>query len=324
MAHELSIRTNGFAEMAYTGETPWHGLGQSVDPDASIEVWQEMAGLDWKAQRALVRFNTDREGSQSEWADNVVIFRSDTKAPLAIVSDGYKVVQPAECLEFFRDLVAESGFRIVTAGALKGGRKIWAQADIGETEAIVGNDLVKGRVLIATSLDGSMRTVVKHVSERVVCANTLGYALREGGKQFALGHRSVFDASAAKHALGLSAASFHSFMVQMRTLATVPVSREQAAKSFAELLDVDPTAKDYRITPTEPLANVVALFGGRGKGSNLPGVKGTAWGWLNAVTEFVDHHARARSTDNRIDSAWFGNGERIKSDALDKALAMAA
>jgi Domain of unknown function (DUF932) len=60
---------------------------------------------------------------------------------------------------------------------------------------------------------------------------------------------------------------------------------------------------------------------GKAKGSNLPGVKGTAYGWLQSVTEYVDHAARARSDDNRLASAWFGPGDTIKTRAYEMALA---
>jgi hypothetical protein len=43
---------------------------------------------------------------------------------------------------------------------------------------------------------------------------------------------------------------------------------------------------------------------------------------LNAVTEFVDHERRARSTDHRLESAWFGQGASLKQKALDQALLM--
>jgi hypothetical protein len=45
---------------------------------------------------------------------------------------------------------------------------------------------------------------------------------------------------------------------------------------------------------------------------------------LNAVTEFVDHERKARSVDNRLDSAWFGQGANIKQKALEQALLMVA
>ena len=70
------------------------------------------------------------------------------------------------------------------------------------------------------------------------------------------------------------------------------------------------------------LQSVHALFAGAGKGAELAAASGTAWGLLNAVTEFVDHDRRARSQDYRLDSAWFGQGAAIKGRALDKAVAL--
>ena len=66
------------------------------------------------------------------------------------------------------------------------------------------------------------------------------------------------------------------------------------------------------------------LYDGRGRGSELESANGTAWGLLSAVTEFVDHHKQARSNDNRLDSAWFGQGAQIKQRALDNALKLIA
>ncbi|WP_410175380.1 DUF932 domain-containing protein, partial [Plesiomonas shigelloides] len=55
---------------------------------------------------------------------------------------------------------------------------------------------------------------------------------------------------------------------------------------------------------------------------DLASSQNTAWGLVNAVTEFVDHHRRARSQDNRLDSAWFGLGAQMKTRAMQHALAL--
>jgi hypothetical protein len=64
------------------------------------------------------------------------------------------------------------------------------------------------------------------------------------------------------------------------------------------------------------------LFKGAGKGASLPGVKGTAWGLVNAVTEYVDHHRGHSKTtrDNRMDYSWFGPGDQLKTDAFNAAI----
>ena len=72
------------------------------------------------------------------------------------------------------------------------------------------------------------------------------------------------------------------------------------------------------------LRKVQELYEGRGRGSQLDSARGTAWGLLNSVTEFVDHERRARSNEYRMDSAWFGQGAQLKQKALDNALRLVA
>jgi hypothetical protein len=72
------------------------------------------------------------------------------------------------------------------------------------------------------------------------------------------------------------------------------------------------------------LQQAYELFAGQGKGSQLASANGTAWGLLNAVTDHVDHFSRARSPDNRLDSAWFGAGAMVKAKAYQEAMKLAA
>jgi len=65
---------------------------------------------------------------------------------------------------------------------------------------------------------------------------------------------------------------------------------------------------------------VIELFDGAGMGSNNQGVYGTKWGLLNAVTQYVDHE-RGHNVDSRMNNAWFGNGNRMKTQAEELLLA---
>ena len=85
-------------------------------------------------------------------------------------------VQPAEVLEFYRDLVSAGGFELETAGVLKGGKKLWALAKTGQETVLRGNDTVKAYLLLATSCDGTLCTTAQFTSVRVVCNNTLTLA----------------------------------------------------------------------------------------------------------------------------------------------------
>lgn len=95
-----------------------------------------------------------------------------------MVSQRYKVVQPREVLEFYRDLSEVAGFELETAGVLKAGRRFWALARTGKSTALKGNDTVHGYLLLATSCDGTLATMAIPTSVRVVCNNTLAVACK--------------------------------------------------------------------------------------------------------------------------------------------------
>lgn len=175
MAHDIQT-------MAYTGKAPWHNLGNHLPEKQPIEVWAKAAGMDWRIQESTVRYDVEMPelGHQSlimPFEDHKVLFRSDNKQPLSVVSKRYQVVQPQEVLEFYRDLTEQAGYELETAGVLKSGRKFWALARTGKEAVLKGNDVVKGYLLLATSCDGTLATTATPTTIRVVCANTLAVAL---------------------------------------------------------------------------------------------------------------------------------------------------
>lgn len=75
--------------MAYAGAAPWHGLGSQLTQKQPIEIWQREAGMDWQIQESPVHFKSDaigHLGAIHSFPEQKVLFRSDTKAPLSVVS----------------------------------------------------------------------------------------------------------------------------------------------------------------------------------------------------------------------------------------------
>lgn len=333
MSHELDIQ-NGKAAMAYTGETPWHGLGQVLPVGADIATWKRAAGMDWTIQRAMVRYATQRTDAEDPTAkelglltipDQHILFRQDTGAALGSVSARYKIVQPGEVLEFFADLVGDAGFTLDTAGVLFGGKKFWALASIGESARIIGSDNVEGYLLLSTSCDGSLATEARFTTVRVVCNNTLSMArsIKDTAAKVSVSHRLAFDHNAVKDKLGVARGNFASFIGLARSLASTPVNAEQAQVLTAQLLGqegvMQPASIDDKVRESRQFRKILGLFDGAGMGSTLVGAQGTAWGWVNAVTEMVDHHAKAQSVDHRLNAAWFGKGDDMKTRAVELA-----
>jgi len=332
MAHLLDFST-GRAGMAYVGDTPWHGLGEQLQPGAPLEVWQIQAGMNWEAKETHL-FGSAGAACSLSFPDSKGLFRSDNAQPLAIVGEGYKIVQPGEVLEFFRDLVAAGGFALETAGCLDEGRKFWALARTNQQGRIGADDLINGYLLLSSSLDGSMATTAQFTSVRVVCNNTLRVAVADTSQgAMKVRHRSVFDASKVKDQLGLLPASWDAFMTDAQRLAETPViiynKEQQKARITAFLCETfggDPK-KELEDQPNKrAMVRTWELFSDHSQnpGADKQSAKDTAWGLVNAVTRFVDFERRAQSQSNRLEAAWFGLGADTKSRAWEAGLKLAA
>lgn len=313
--------------MAYVGETPWHGLGTPLSATQPIEVWEKSAGMAWRIEETEVRFVSGNAGTNlgsiHAFPEQKVLYRSDTKSPLSVVSSRYQVVQPREILEFYRDLTEVGGFELETAGVLKEGRKLWALARTGQSATLMGKDEVQGYLLLATACDGTLATTAQFTSIRVVCNNTLQIALGDSAGAVKVPHRSQFDAAAVKRQLGIAISSWDGFMARMKALSERKVSDAVAEKFLRRVLTHSSTSTPDRDATTvneRAIKAVGQLYAGRGKGADFASASGTAWGLLNAVTEYTDHHRRARSDDHRRDAAWFGAGATLKERAWNEAM----
>jgi len=305
--------------MAYRNAEPWHGLGNRLTEGQPLEVWLREAGMEWRLLEAPVQYQASSE--LHDFNDQKVLFRSDSLQPLSVVSKRYQAVQPHQVLEFYRDLVEVGGFSLETAGVLKGGRKLWALAKTGQEAVLRGGDRVKAYLLLATACDGSLATTAQFTSVRVVCNNTLAMAVGDSTGAVKVPHSTKFDASEVKQQLGIGISAWDAFIYRMKALSERRVTAGEA-ETFAKQAFALPA---YSETAAEAASDaVLSLFHGKAIGATLESANDTAFGLLNAVTEYIDHTRRARSPGNRLDSAWFGQGAAIKQRALDAALQLVA
>lgn len=329
MSHLIDM-SNNRANMAYVGEVPWHGLGAQIDAGTSIDDWKIAAGLDWFIQKRPLSYgvqNPDGSRALAVYPDRFAHVRSDNQEPIGMGSNRFQLVQPGDALEFYRDLVEGSRFTIETAGALKGGAQIWALARCNLDLTLGDRDLLKPYLLLATANDGSMSTVADFTTVRVVCNNTLTMAVGSNGAKASIKvpHSRKFDADAVRAELGLIDDRLETFAKESDALTQATISDEQAINYFISLYaKTDETGEVKNAKNVEAITAKLLRLYRRGPGAELATANGTAWGAVNAVTNFVDFAARARSDENRFSSGQFGTGAAIKSRAFAGALDLVA
>ncbi len=314
MSHEITIRENGFVEMAFTGSRNaiWHGLGNELEVGASIEKWQKSAGMDWEIKESEVFYTTENSEKRFDvkrFPGKKILYRDDTKSHLAVVGSNFNVVQPKQILEFFRDLVKNNGMQLTTAGTLFGGTKFWAQAELGKEFILPTGDKINGNLLLATAIDGSFATKAAFVSERVVCNNTLSFALNEDVRFVKRSHRKEFDPNSMKIDLGLVDEGWNKFKNNIEILAKNSIN-DIWAKNFIKKIISGSKEWDDNKTNNKKLETIFELYY-HGTGSDLS--KGSAYGLLNAFTEYATHGTGRKGASSQFDSSEFGEGAKLKT-----------
>jgi len=303
------------SEMAFTGPRTaiWHGLGQQLDDGADLDTWKTQAGMDWEVLETPANYTVlgdDMTPEQRVIPDRKVLFRSDTKESLALISDSYKVVQPTQVIEFFRDLTEVHGFKMSTAGTLFGGRKFWALAEVGKSDEVIAGDELMGHLLLTTSCDGSSSTQARFVATRVVCNNTLTLAVNERSSRpvVRVTHKSDFDADAVKIDLGVVDAAWSTFMQNMKKLASVKMNAEQTRKFYEkQIFDPAVPVHEQSLTRRRLVDSLIdkAIYG---SGSDFS--RGTAYGTLCGITEHFTHGSGKRGGDKQFWSGYVDDGAR--------------
>lgn len=327
MAHELEV-VDGKARMFYVGAAPWHGLGTTLNEPPTIEEGIIRAGLDWDVR--LQPLHTRFDGEEMSVPGYATVRSTDRKV-LGVVGPTYRPVQNKDAFKFFQPFIDAKEATLETAGSLRGGTRVWVLARVCQTATeIAPNDPVERFILLSNGHDGTLAVRAGLTPVRVVCQNTLTMAHGDGGSKLL----RIRHTAKAKEALDLVQqtmravnAEFEATFEQFKMLAKKGVRKEDLEKYvrrvFAPKLVEKPSDAEGEKDSCERLLPPIIRLFEEGAGSDLPGSKGTWWGAYNSVTAFLSHE-RGRSTDNRLNSIWFGDSLRLNSVALRTAVLMAA
>lgn len=327
MAHELAKTSDGRAMMMFSGSVPWHRLGTRLDKPATASEAMMAAGLDWEVELAEIR-----TASGLILPNHRATVRSDGPTPLGLVGKGYRPIQNSECFGFMDTIAAERKIEYHTAGGLGSGERVWMLAKIDDPIRVgSSDDTVDKFLLLSNCHDGRSTLRMFWTPIRVVCANTLAIAHRRAGDDAGISIRHTGNIAAkvgeAQRALGLATRFYDDLAPKIDALAGIQMTTAMLDTFFRSVYP-DPSeeagerAKKNAMTTRDLLGD---LFD-RGIGHDMPGIKGSAWVALNAVTEMVDHKPARSSVSqiegdsSRLESIWFGSGAEVKKKAWSAAM----
>ena len=294
---------------------PWHGLGTSVEeaPDSKEAI--KLAGLDWEV-KSLPIFDS--------FGKEIPNFKANTRmsdeSVLGIVTNRYKLVQNEEAFAFTDALIGDE-VRYETAGSLKNGKVVWMLAKLPETKVL--DDDFEQFVCFTNAHDGTGAVRVVMTPVRVVCNNTLNFALESAKRSWSAKHVGKMDKKLddARETLGLAQAYMEALQKDAERLVQIKISDDKIIKTLDEMFPVNPLIDSAR-----KVKNVEEIKNGLMKCYQMPDIanyKGTVWGVMNAVTDFVDHNAPNRLSKNYQENNFYRilNGHSFVDDMYKRLAA---
>lgn len=274
--------------MMYVREKPWHGIGTMVEEAPTSADALHLAGLDWNVISKPV-FTDDGIRIPGYVANT----RDSDNTVLGIVSDKYKIVQNVEAFQFTDNLVGED-VRYETAGSLRNGKTIFLLAQLPKT-SILGDEIAPYLCFTSThDGTGAVRAIITPI--RVVCANTLNLALSTAKRTWTCKHMGRIEDKLQEATETLQLAN--KYMTELNTaadrLANTKVTDDEIHKLVAEMFPIN-TEDNARKTANMEKAKqefMVCYF--------MPDIsqfRNTAYGLVNAVSDFVAHTSPLRSTE---------------------------
>jgi len=316
MAHELEM-VNSEAQMAYSGDVPWHGLGVKVSNDLTPDQMLKAAGLDWTVKPVeLFAEVGDRRLKTSHSA----LVRSSDQRVLDVITDDWNPNQNAEAFEFFNDFVAAGDMEMHTAGSLKDGKIVWALAKVKDSfELFNGRDQVDAYLHFTNPHSYGQSIDVRFTPIRVVCNNTLTLSLNMKSKNAVkISHRREFNPDEVKETLGVVKHKLSRYKEMAKFLSEKRFTEESVVDYFQRVFPMLTKREDN--TDLSKSANLALEVINEQPGAELG--EGTWWAAFNTVTYMTDHLI-GRSADTRLTSAWYGANKNLKTRALETAVEMA-
>ena len=273
-------------------------------------------GLNWEVGAKPIY---DENGQQL--SDYSAITRLDNNHVFQIAGSGYQIGQQAAVLRFIDDITETGQAKYVRAGSFKWGAVVFVQAEIPSmTFEPVKGDEVKSYLTGITSHDGSLPVSIYPTAIRIICQNTLTASYREAIYKVSARHTEHMNSrimSQATSILSKEIAYFKAFSEKCRALAGKEMLSLEIDTFLNDLFKIDAEIKTS--TKTKNIRDEVMALVEVGKGSNIQGVRGTAWGVYNAVTEYIDHN-RSTKNDQRDYASMLGSGATLRERAFDLLL----
>ncbi len=293
-----------------SGPAAWGDVVRAVDPAVTQSAAEMIAaaGLDWRVEQHPLEAVVERECQSLRLPvpRHVANVRSDTRAVLGVVGEGYEPLQNGAAFAFC-DAITDSGqAHWIGAGATRGGSRVHALMRLDREIRIGGaeGEDVLPLLCFRNGHDGGLAVTVSVAPFRLACLNGMLLPLADAQRTWKARHTANVEAKLAdaRRTLGIAWAYYDELEALGGRLIRQQLDAGGFERFLARLVPL-PEPRPDRTDGGRAVRNVErvreAIRTAYRAAPDLDNVRDTRWGALQAVTAYVDHAQPTRQTAGR-------------------------
>ena len=276
--------------------TTWHAIGKTVEQCRDLEGVLQASGLDYTVVKEPVFARPDRGDNLLSLIPNrFITMRENDGHMYDIVSDKFEIVQNREAFDFVNYMGEDLQFE--KAGETDNGM-VYIIAKLPEVD-ILGDAFVP-HVIFRNGFTGKIKITAAICPLRLVCQNQFNFAFRNTQNSTTIRHvQNAHDKlEEAREVLKMSA----DYMAELNAMAQQYVGIKLGKKDLDRVLDnmfpiVDP--ENMNAFKRHQLEEQREKFKSAYLADDNYHFRGTAWGMINAYTDFITHKAPQGNTSTK-------------------------
>lgn len=295
----------------------WTNIGKDVTACKDMEQVLEMSGLDYTVEKRPIFTYPDIEddGTRMVIPNRFITTRRQDGHTYDVVSDKFEIIQNRDAFDFVKYMGDELLFE--KAGETQSGM-VFVIGKLPEVD-ILGDKFVP-HVIFRNGFSGKVKITAAICPLRIVCQNQFNFAFKNTANTVQIRHVGNVEAKLeeAKEVLRLSADYMAELNLMAEHFAAMRLDRARMERITDHLFPT-PT-EDMNPFKRKSLEDARARFISAHDAEDNRNFRGTAWGMVNAYTDYLTHKEPAGKREDRFEGKFVNTTFKVSMNPILQAI----
>lgn len=303
------------AERIYVDRTTtWHAIGKSVQECKDMEQVLRASSLDYEVQKRPVWMGST--AGRVQIPNRFVTVRTTDDHPYDVVSDKFEVIQNRDAFDFVNYMGEDLSFE--KAGETANGM-VYIIGKLPDVDIL--GDKFTPHVIFRNGFNGKIKITAAITPLRLVCQNQFNFAFKDAANAITIRHVRNAEAKLAEARETLKMCA--DYMDRINTMAEHFAAMKISGPKMERVVNyLFPIPEDTDINPfkRKNLENQRAAFLKAHEAEDNQNFKGTAWGLINAYTDFITHKEPAGKREDRFEGKFVKTTFKVAMNPIVNAI----